>query len=78
MLITFPEASMTAYSWIGKVGEGTIAVSPGPIRARHMWLKPSLTRYSDNFIGRVKTDTIFLPVAFGDLFTQVCDSIREE
>ena len=25
----------------GKYGAGTIAVSPGPIIARHMWLKPS-------------------------------------
>ena len=24
-----------------RTGPGTIAVSPGPISARHMWLKPS-------------------------------------
>src|SRR3954471_10497907 len=27
--------------WAGKAGSGTIAVSPGPSIARHMWLKPS-------------------------------------
>jgi hypothetical protein len=26
---------------MGNVGAGTIAVSPGPISARHMWLNPS-------------------------------------
>ena len=36
-----PTASATAYTWTGKYGAGTIAVSPGPISARHMWLKPS-------------------------------------
>ena len=39
--ITLPDASATEYTWIGKYGAGTIAVSPGPIIARHMWLKPS-------------------------------------
>ena len=39
--ITLPEASAIAYTWTGKYGAGTIAVSPGPISARHMWLKPS-------------------------------------
>ncbi len=39
--ITLAEASATAWIWIGKLGAGTSAVSPGPSRARHMWLKPS-------------------------------------
>ena len=30
-----------AWTWIGKLGAGTSAVSPGPSRARHMWLNPS-------------------------------------
>ena len=37
-----PLANAMAYTWIGKYGAGTSAVSPGPIIARHMWLKPSL------------------------------------
>jgi len=39
---TFPEARITLYMWIGKNGAGIIAVSPGPINARHMCEKPSL------------------------------------
>ena len=38
-----PDLEMWAFPMdMGKYGAGTIAVSPGPIIARHMWLKPSL------------------------------------
>ena len=37
----FAEARAMAWTWIGKLGAGTSAVSPGPRRARHMWLNPS-------------------------------------
>ena len=39
--MTLAEARATAWTWIGKLGAGTRAVSPGPSSARHMWLNPS-------------------------------------
>ena len=53
-------------------GAGTIAVSPGPSRARHMWLNPSFEPMSDHdLVIRVEVDAEPLEYLAGHFAPQV-------
>ena len=61
----------------GKYGAGTIAVSPGPISARHMWLKPSFEpRQTIDFALGIEPHAVLLQILAGHLAAQVRNARR--
>ena len=72
--MTLAEARATAWTWIGKLGAGTRAVSPGPSSARHMWLNPSFEPIvATTSCVRVEADAEPLLVLGGHLAAEVVD-----